>query len=159
MNSDRLLKILRDEISHYSFNYKNKIIEIISNNVSETGLLLLPWDNNSMRLLDPNEVLYVSTPQKGKVHIHTLTSEIPFHNSAYSLLEYLVEKNKNYCYLNKGFVINKDKIMNFNSYYRRVFFINGQEVRVTGEAIKILIKALGKEKDIHHDTVIGNFEY
>ncbi|WP_165861155.1 LytTR family DNA-binding domain-containing protein [Paenibacillus paeoniae] len=159
MYSDRLLKMLKEDISSISFHHKNEMVEIISNSVRESGILFLPQEKNSMRLLDPEDILYVTELKRGKVNIHTLTSEIPFNNSAYNLLEYLVEKNKSFCYLNRGYVVNQAKIMKFNSYFRRIYFANDREVTVTGEAIKILIKALGKEKDVHNESYIGKFEY
>lgn len=158
MHPKRLLQILKDSVNKFTdSNIRDCMNTIVDFNDNKN--LIVPVENNKIRIIDMDSILYVKEPKKGNVYIITQDEEIEFKCSSYDLLEYLDEKCNQFTYLNNGLVVNINKVAKYQEYYRKLYFFNGECVEITGSAMKYITKyVLSKECAIDQDTFSGNFE-
>lgn len=160
MYSRRFISILKEKMIKFNEDQKKDVIDVVSANMENSNNILIPLKNNGIKVINTNDILYIYEPKKGKVFINTANEEIEFQCTAYDLLEYVVNRDNYFQFLHNGLVVNTSKMISFNSYYRKVYFVNEKEVIVTGVAMKQIVqKILGKERDSYYDTYIGKFEY
>lgn len=156
MYAQRFIRMLKEHIQNFTKDEKQQVMD---NAIGNDGIFI-PRPENKCSIISIKEILYVSQPKMGKVIIRTLTNEIEYANSSCDLLKYICDKYENFKYFNNGLIVNIDKMLNYNSYYHKVYFSNGIEIRVTGAAIKNIVqRVLGKRKDLYDDTYIGEKEY
>ncbi|GAB6989478.1 LytTR family transcriptional regulator DNA-binding domain-containing protein [Paenibacillus pini] len=157
----RLINIVRARFSELDDVQKCHLLNTTFNDLRfDPETIIIPLANNSIRLMHVNDILYIKEPKKGKVFIVTINEEIEFKNSATNLLEYIEKVSPPFRFLNNGLVANLDKATHYNSYLRKVYFHGNKTVDVTGAAMtNIIQKVLGKNRDEHRVTFIGNFEH
>lgn len=153
MHTSILLKRLRDKFVDFTNEEKLELLNIVSRCTTDSNSIIVPEKDNGFYLVDANEIYYAHEQKKGKVIIKTRKGKSEYTNNACDILEYLDNNNKSFRYLNKDLVVNIDKILSYNSYYRKIFFADDKELVITGAAMdNIIVKILGKEKDLHKET-------
>lgn len=161
MQPSKLIALLKNDMDHFAQEEHIELIKMISDFHNETGeYVLVPLENNGLRIISANDIYFIKQPKKGKIFIHTYEEIIEYTTMKTNLLDYMVVKNKKFRLLNSGLVVNIDKMVGYNSYYRKVYLSDDLVIDVTGAAINNIVrKILGKDKDRCKDTQINNYAF
>jgi hypothetical protein len=156
MHPKRLIQILKDSVDGFTQDNVREALSFLVD-YSDSRNLIVPIENNMIKIIETNNIFCVKEPKKGKVYIHTLKEIIEFKSSSYDLLEYLDKKCESFKYLNNGLVVNTNKVVRYHEYLRKLYFVNGDYVDITGAAMIYIMKnVLGKECALSQDTFIVN---
>ena len=131
----------------------SELIELLINNYNDPNNILIPLANNQYRVINADDILYIHHPKKGTITIALEEENLSYKNTAFDVMEFLEGTNKNFSFLDNGLLVNIRQIVNYHSYFRKIYFKNGTNVVVTGAAMNnIIIKRFGKEIDLYQNS-------
>jgi DNA-binding LytR/AlgR family response regulator len=139
-----------------SFNEEMDKVGVLVNSYSDKALIVTT-DENEMRLLPFQDILYVSSIKKELHEIRTSNESIKYYFS-YDIIEYLEElEQEEFKAINSGVVINMQKIKAYEEYTKKVFF-NESDLSVfvyaTNKTINHIVSRLGKSKNLSNESVL-----
>ncbi|OME55473.1 hypothetical protein BSK59_13425 [Paenibacillus odorifer] len=158
MYAERLIRILKEKIFELTQPQKENVIGIANLCTENSNNILIPTENNGIRVVNTNDIFYIKQPKKGHVLIETSKEIIDYKSMAFDLLEYVEKRNDSFRFMNSTLIVDVNKISHYNSFYRKIYLKNNSVLDITGRAMdNIVSKELGKELDEYY-TFIGKFE-
>lgn len=158
MHPDKIITLIKNHIDDFTQDQFANLLCIFST-YNDKNNIIIPLENNGIRVVQAKDIYYIHEPKKNKIFIHTEKEIIEYNSPKTNLLEYVDANNDSFRYLNNGLVVNMNVIVSYNSYYRKIYLLNNEVVDVTGTATKILEKVLGRDLDLCKNKQLNNYAY
>lgn len=159
MHPDKIITLIKDHVNDFSQNQYASLLCILGT-YNDLNNIIVPLEDNNIRVLNGNDIYYIHSPKKNIVFIYAEKEKIEYCSPKTNLLEYMNNNNENFRYLNNNLIVNTKVMVSYNSYYRKVYLSNGAIIDATGAAINnIVSKVLGKENDLCKDNRLKNYAF
>jgi Response regulator of the LytR/AlgR family len=147
---DRIIRLIKNNINRMNKRQVSEVTEAVLEHASEFHKsIIVPTENNTVRLVSISDILYVEEI-KNQFYIH-LSFEIIKFVSPTNIAEILIKNG--FSYLSRNTLVNINKLMYFDSYYRRAYFHEDKYVEITGAAI---VQVLNKTKLVDVEKQLNN---
>lgn len=137
-------------------------VQLVLDSAINTNIVYIPIEKNKIKVIDVDDIIYVTALKKEKVIIYTLDEKYFYANESCNIFEFLEDNHLNFRFISSGeeVMVNLKKIKAYDSYFYKIFLPNEIVLDSNGTAIKKTVKTYcGSDLDINNSRTATVGEY